>query len=79
MPATPSKINADGTPPPVLLVEVDEQIAVLTLNRPQQRNSLSEDLIAALQEQLDAIATSRDVRAIVIAANGPAFCAGHDL
>ena len=53
---------------------------MLTLNRPQQRNSLSEALLDT------AVARTRGhrrpiarVRAVVIAANGPAFCAGHDL
>ncbi len=65
---------------PVLLHERAGPIAVLTLNRPQQRNSLSEALIAALAAELStAIAADGSVRAVVIAANGPAFCAGHDL
>jgi enoyl-CoA hydratase/carnithine racemase len=53
--------------------------ATLTLNRPQARNALSTGLMAALQTELDAIAADRSVRVVVIAANGPAFCAGHDL
>jgi enoyl-CoA hydratase/carnithine racemase len=43
------------------------------------RNSLSEALLAALGKELDAIAADASVRAVVIAANGPAFSAGHDL
>jgi enoyl-CoA hydratase/carnithine racemase len=54
-------------------------IATLALNRPAARNALSTDLMAALQTELDAIAADRSVRVVVIAANGPAFCAGHDL
>jgi enoyl-CoA hydratase/carnithine racemase len=69
----------DGQAEPILLRTLTEHIAVLTLNRPQQRNSLSEGLIAALQKELDALAADAAVRAIVIAANGPAFSAGHDL
>jgi len=53
--------------------------AVLTLNRPQARNSLSEAMLEALGDALTAIAHERAVRAVVIAANGPAFSAGHDL
>ena len=64
---------------PVLLREDRDQVAILTLNRPQARNSLSEGLIAALTEQLAAIATDTSVRVVVIAANGPAFSAGHDM
>jgi len=64
---------------PVLLREDLGKVAVLTLNRPQARNSLSEALIAALSDALARIATERSVRAVVLGAKGPAFCAGHDL
>jgi enoyl-CoA hydratase/carnithine racemase len=64
---------------PVLLREDVGPMAVLTLNRPAARNSLSEGLLVALSEALSAIASDQTVRAVVIAASGPAFCAGHDL
>lgn len=54
-------------------------IATLTLNRPQARNALSDALIAALTVELANIAEERAVAAIVLAGNGPVFCAGHDL
>lgn len=54
-------------------------IAVLTLNRPAARNSLSEGLIAELHQALDNIHDDPSVRAVVIAAHGPAFSAGHDM
>jgi enoyl-CoA hydratase/carnithine racemase len=54
-------------------------IATLTLNRPKSFNALSEELLSALQDTLEAIETDSSVRVVVIAANGPAFCAGHDL
>ena len=63
----------------VLLRQMDGQIAVLTLNRPAARNSLSEALLKALSAALTDIANDNSIRAVVIAANGPAFCAGHDL
>jgi enoyl-CoA hydratase/carnithine racemase len=63
----------------VLLRENDGPVAVLTLNRPAARNSLSEALLGALGEALTAIAKDDRVRAVVLAANGSAFCAGHDL
>jgi enoyl-CoA hydratase/carnithine racemase len=66
-------------PSPVLLREDAGDVAVLTLNRPQARNSLSEGLIAALADALAAVGADRSVRAVVIGANGSAFCAGHDL
>jgi enoyl-CoA hydratase/carnithine racemase len=65
--------------PPILLREDKGGIAVLTLNRPQARNSLSEALLGALSDALSAIANDRTVRVVVLAANGPAFSAGHDL
>jgi enoyl-CoA hydratase/carnithine racemase len=66
--------------PPILLREtIEGGVAVLTLNRPAARNSLSKDLIADLQAELDSIARDDGIRALVIAANGPAFSAGHDL
>src|SRR5581483_484632 len=64
---------------PVLLRERDDEIALLTLNRPAARNSLSEALLLALSEAFTDIAADRSVRAVVLAANGPAFSAGHDL
>jgi enoyl-CoA hydratase/carnithine racemase len=72
--------TATSTPSPLVLLREDRGgIAVLTLNRPQARNSLSEALLEALGEALSAIAHDRAVRVVVLAANGPAFSAGHDL
>jgi len=73
---TPARAAAAA---PVLLRENAGAIAVLTLNRPAARNSLSEALLNALREALAAIAADKSVRAVVIAAEGPSFCAGHDL
>jgi len=64
---------------PVLLRERDKDVAILVLNRPKARNSLSEAVLSALSSALTEIAADKTVRAVVIAANGPAFCAGHDL
>jgi enoyl-CoA hydratase/carnithine racemase len=64
---------------PILLRETVGSIAVLTLNRPGARNSLSEGLIAELHAALDDIGGDAKMRAVVIAANGPAFSAGHDM
>src|ERR1700684_4210859 len=55
------------------------RIAVLTLNRPAARNSLSEALIGELHAALDEIRDDNGIRAVVIAANGPAFSACHDM
>ena len=63
----------------ILLRDDADGIATLTLNRPDQRNALSVGLMTALESQLDGIAEDPTVKVIVIAAAGPAFCAGHDL
>ncbi|MBO6562654.1 MAG: enoyl-CoA hydratase [Nisaea sp.] len=54
-------------------------IAHLTLNRPRAYNALSLGLMAALQEELDAIASDRSVKVVVLGGAGKGFCAGHDL
>src|SRR3981081_909835 len=64
---------------PVLKRETIGNIALRTPNRPAARNSLSEALIADLHAALDAIHRDAGVRAVVIAADGPAFSSGHDL
>lgn len=72
----PASTVADA---PVLLSEREKDVAILVLNRPQTRNCLTEAMLTALTDALTEIAADRTVRALVIAANGPAFCAGHDL
>lgn len=57
----------------------DGAVARLVLNRPAARNALSHALMGTLQEAFDSLATDESVRVIVLAANGPAFSAGHDL
>jgi enoyl-CoA hydratase/carnithine racemase len=54
-------------------------VATLTLNRPSARNALSVDMMGALQAALEAIAADMNVRVVIFAGAGPAFCAGHDL
>jgi len=63
----------------ILLREDVGGVAVLTLNHPQTRNSLSEEMLETLGDAFTAIAHDKSVRAVVLAANGPAFSAGHDL
>jgi enoyl-CoA hydratase/carnithine racemase len=64
---------------PDLRVEHDGGVVRLVLNRPEKRNALSHDLLAHLADALGAIRTSPAARVVVLAAAGPAFCAGHDL
>ncbi|MGQ0740810.1 MAG: enoyl-CoA hydratase [Alphaproteobacteria bacterium] len=63
----------------ILLSAREDGVLKLTLNRPEARNALSADLIAALQEALDGAAKDETARVVVLAANGSAFCGGHDL
>lgn len=66
-------------PEPLLLQHADAGVLRLTLNRPQQYNALSEELLAALRAALRAAAADASVRVVVLAGAGKAFCAGHDL
>ena len=71
-------MNAPATAPLVLSSD-DGAVRRLTLNRTSARNALSEGLMAALQAALDEAAAAKSVRAVVLAAEGPAFSSGHDL
>ncbi len=63
-----------------ILLRADRNaIATLTMNRPGALNALSEEMLAALQAELDRIAEDGSIRAVVIKGAGKAFCAGHDL
>jgi len=67
------------TAAPVLHRRDARGVHVLTLNRPSAFNVLGEDMLAELQRLIDAVAADEQARALVIAAEGRAFCAGHDL
>jgi enoyl-CoA hydratase/carnithine racemase len=62
-----------------LLVEPDAPIAIVTMNRPDRRNALSLALMEELIDCFRALSQNPEIRAIILAANGPAFSAGHDL
>jgi len=71
---------AKAAPSTLILFREDiAGVAVLTLNDPETRNSLSEAMLEALGDALTAIAHDKSVRVVVLAANGPAFSAGHNL
>ncbi len=65
--------------PNVLQARIDPAIALVTLNRPTARNALSRDMIEDLRAAIDAVRDDSAVAAIIVAANGPVFSAGHDL
>jgi enoyl-CoA hydratase/carnithine racemase len=62
-----------------VLSSVRDGVATLTLNRGARYNALSRAMIEALEQAIDGIAGERSIRAVVIAAEGKGFCAGHDL
>lgn len=64
---------------PVLLREDREGVATLTMNRPQQMNLLTGEMLDALQDSFEEISGNQNIRVIVLAAAGKGFCAGHDL
>jgi enoyl-CoA hydratase/carnithine racemase len=64
---------------PILLREVVDGVATLTLNRPSARNALSMELMTLLTEELEDIGENKSIHVVVLAGAGPAFCAGHDL
>ena len=72
-------VHANPGTATLLLREDKDGIAMLTLNRPAARNSLSEDLIEALSTAFDAISRDSSIRVVILSANGAAFSAGHDL
>jgi len=67
------------TQTPLLLRQDEGSVATLTLNRPEQFNALSQDLMRDMQTEFDRIAADSLVRVVVLAGAGKAFCAGHDL
>jgi enoyl-CoA hydratase/carnithine racemase len=70
---------AKSVDPTVLQTEIKDGVARLILNRPEKRNALSWDLLRSLEESLHKVSSDRAVRAVVLAAEGPVFCSGHDL
>lgn len=71
----PETANAAG----MLTQERDGGIAILTLNRPHSRNSLSAAMLGELQAAISGLSSDSGVHAVVIAANGPVYSSGHDL
>ncbi|MGF1473850.1 MAG: enoyl-CoA hydratase [Rubrobacteraceae bacterium] len=62
-----------------ILFGVDENVASVTMNRPDKRNALSLAHMLELKECLQSIGEGGEARVVILRANGPAFCAGHDL
>jgi methylglutaconyl-CoA hydratase len=62
-----------------LTVAVNDRIARITLTRPEVRNAFNDEVIHQIKMAFDSVGAMGDVRAVVLAAEGPAFCAGADL
>jgi enoyl-CoA hydratase/carnithine racemase len=79
MPSAGTRLWPMNTTPPLLISAHAGGVLRLVLNRPEARNALSSELMAALQAALDGAAADNATRVVVIAANGPVFSSGHDL
>ncbi|MFT3826471.1 MAG: 2-(1,2-epoxy-1,2-dihydrophenyl)acetyl-CoA isomerase PaaG [Chitinophagaceae bacterium] len=64
---------------PSILFHLEENVAVITLNRPEKLNSFNREMALLLQEKLDECAASKDIRCVYITGAGKGFCAGQDL
>ena len=63
----------------MVLLEIDDGVATVTLNRPERRNALDQETKKALREAIEAVAADRAVRAVILTGAGGTFCAGQDL
>ena len=63
----------------LILEKKDEGILSLTMNNPKNRNALSESMMSILTNTINQASTDQDIKVIIISAQGPVFCAGHDL
>ena len=64
---------------PVILYEVVDHVAVITLNNPSRRHALSSEVLAALKDKLGSIGQDSSVKVVVLKSEGPVFSSGHDL
>ncbi|ALM50934.1 enoyl-CoA hydratase [Halomonas huangheensis] len=71
--------TCDATPSAQVLRHDERGVTTLTLNRPDNYNALSAEMLTALEDALASLQDEHDLHAVVIAAEGRAFCAGHDL
>lgn len=63
---------------PAVLYEVKDQIAQITLNRPENRNSMTNDVLEGFADAVAQVKTDPDVRCVIITGSGRSFCAGAD-
>jgi 2-(1,2-epoxy-1,2-dihydrophenyl)acetyl-CoA isomerase len=72
-------VSSPNSKEPALLVERDGAVAVIIMNRPERRNSLTTELKDALVDELAKVAEDPEVRAVVLTGAGKSFCVGQDL
>jgi methylglutaconyl-CoA hydratase len=72
-------MSSENSPEPPILYDVSPGVATITLNRPERKNSLSDELVGSLSDLLDRAVADDSVRAIVVTNTGNTFCAGADL
>ncbi|HXF55171.1 MAG TPA: enoyl-CoA hydratase [Hyphomicrobiaceae bacterium] len=78
-PASAAVLPSETKAEPLVLERPEPGIAMLTLNRPETRNSLSLAVLEALHRATEELSADRAVHAVVVAARGQVFCSGHDL
>ena len=71
--------EADTAPTDLVIRRDDAGVAILTLNAPRSINALSEAMMGALSDTLDAIAVDRSIKSVILRGAGDHFCAGHNL
>ncbi len=64
---------------PAVLMTIDGQVATVTLNRPDRRNAINQQLLAELCDAVDTAARREDIRVMVLTGSDPSFCSGLDL
>jgi enoyl-CoA hydratase/carnithine racemase len=62
-----------------VLLEIEKNIAVITLNRPERYNAVNQDLVDGINESLSVVESDNNIRALVLTGNGKGFCAGADM
>ena len=62
-----------------VLLEIEKNIAVITLNRPERYNAVNQDLVDGINESLSVVESDNNIRAVVLTGNGKGFCAGADM
>jgi len=63
---------------PAVLLDVADHVAEITLNRPENRNSMTDDVLEGLRSAVERVREAEDVRCVIVTGRGSSFCAGAD-